>query len=248
MSELGTDDTESSVCECPECGREFKSSRGVKKHIDRVHEVEGDYPWREKETLQRLYSHENMSMKEVADELGCCPQTISEWVDKLDVGARSPRESLSLRGTREVGRKDGAHTDPDWLKEKYVNEEKSLAEIAELAGVSVSTVSRAMDRNGIDRRSPGEHHKKNQSIQTRKLTNHEQIKFTVNGNTHYYDVHRLVAIAEFGLDEVGGRIVHHKNGIPWDNRPSNLELIESQSEHARRHSRERKRDELGRYT
>ena len=47
-------------------------------------------------------------------------------------------------------------------------------------------------------------------------------------------VHRLVAIAEHGVDEVVGKVVHHRNSIPWDNRPENLEVL-SRGEHARHH-------------
>lgn len=47
-------------------------------------------------------------------------------------------------------------------------------------------------------------------------------------------VHRLVAVAEHGFDDVSNAIVHHKNGVPWDNRPENLEVM-TQSEHVRRH-------------
>lgn len=47
-------------------------------------------------------------------------------------------------------------------------------------------------------------------------------------------VHRLVAIAEYGLDEVSNKIVHHVNGCPYDNRPENLEVM-TQGEHIRLH-------------
>jgi hypothetical protein len=51
-------------------------------------------------------------------------------------------------------------------------------------------------------------------------------------------VHRLLAIAEHGTDAVAGQHVHHKNGIPFDNRPENLELL-SPSEHSKRHTEPR---------
>ncbi|RBI58323.1 hypothetical protein DMJ13_27385 [halophilic archaeon] len=47
-------------------------------------------------------------------------------------------------------------------------------------------------------------------------------------------IHRLVAVAEYGFDAVSGKHIHHKTGIPWDNRPENLSP-ETQSEHMREH-------------
>jgi hypothetical protein len=46
-------------------------------------------------------------------------------------------------------------------------------------------------------------------------------------------IHRLVAVAEYGIEAVSDRQVHHINGIPWDNRPENL-LPLTESEHQRR--------------
>lgn len=58
-------------------------------------------------------------------------------------------------------------------------------------------------------------------------------------NSKKYDgatvlVHRLVKLAEVGFDALKDRDVHHRNTIKWDNRPSNLELID-RGEHTRRH-------------
>jgi hypothetical protein len=50
-------------------------------------------------------------------------------------------------------------------------------------------------------------------------------------------VHRLVAVAEWGFDAVADRIVHHCSEIPWDNRPSQLQLFDSNREHMRWHAR-----------
>lgn len=46
--------------------------------------------------------------------------------------------------------------------------------------------------------------------------------------------HRLLSVAWFGLDELKGNIVHHKNRIPWDSRESNLELM-THLEHINEH-------------
>jgi len=48
-------------------------------------------------------------------------------------------------------------------------------------------------------------------------------------------VHRLLLVAEYGVDAVVGKHVHHKNEIPFDNRIENLELLDPE-EHSRHHS------------
>jgi|GEM_PF-3600453 len=47
-------------------------------------------------------------------------------------------------------------------------------------------------------------------------------------------VHRLLAVSEFGFDAVTDKVVHHKNDIPWDNRPENLEPM-GRAEHTAHH-------------
>jgi len=48
-------------------------------------------------------------------------------------------------------------------------------------------------------------------------------------------VHRLLAISEFGVEEVAGNHVHHKNKIPWDNRPENIE-VKNEKQHLGDHT------------
>jgi hypothetical protein len=46
------------------------------------------------------------------------------------------------------------------------------------------------------------------------------------GEEYRIPVHRLVAVAEYGIGEVRGKHVHHKNKHGTDNRPENLCLME----------------------
>jgi len=57
----------------------------------------------------------------------------------------------------------------------------------------------------------------------------------VNWEGASFPVHRLLAVAEFGTEAVKDQHVHHKNEIPWDNRPENLELL-TPAEHASHHN------------
>jgi len=50
------------------------------------------------------------------------------------------------------------------------------------------------------------------------------------GERHSFPLHKLVAVAEYGIDEVKGKHIHHKNKHSIDNRPSNLIPLEK-SEH-----------------
>lgn len=47
--------------------------------------------------------------------------------------------------------------------------------------------------------------------------------------------HRLVAAAKIGRPLKKGEIVHHKDHIKRNNNPDNLEILASQSEHAKLH-------------
>lgn len=59
-------------------------------------------------------------------------------------------------------------------------------------------------------------------------------KYSVDDNASVY-VHRLLAVAKYGFSDVADRVVHHKNTVPWDNRPDNIEVM-TQSDHASQHN------------
>ena len=69
-------------------------------------------------------------------------------------------------------------------------------------------------------------------------------------NNESVRVHRLIAVAKYGLDNVVDKEVHHKSGHGLDNRPENLELIDS-SNHRKKHRSDQtfkfSRDESGKF-
>lgn len=178
--------------------------------------------------------------------------------------------------------------DPDWLREKYLDEWLSAKEISELVDASPKTIIRRLKENDIDIRSSGGKKKPlskeklqreyiDAGMSPRDIANGEDYSRNhVQRSLEYHDmeirsqvegiwkhhgevcsyrthprghviigsgadrvyVHQLIAIAEgaapaelFG----GGSVVHHRNSIPWDNRPENLEVFDDQGEHMREH-------------
>lgn len=52
---------------------------------------DGGAPWRDRETLERLYVDEGLSNREIAAELECSPQTIRKWRHRFGLRGADPR-------------------------------------------------------------------------------------------------------------------------------------------------------------
>jgi len=161
--------------------------------------------YRDKDELRRLYVEQEMSQSEIADDYNVTQGTISKWVERHNI-------KRPLR-------------DEQYLRQKYHDEGLSLSELADEIGCWKGSVGKAMDRFGIERRST----KSNPSIHTNSY-GHEY----VSSKDDSVYIHRLLAISEYGTETVKDRDVHHINGIPWDNRPENIEVL-SREEHNREH-------------
>lgn len=208
--------------------------------------------YKDEEWLREKYYSEQMSAEEVANEAEVSRSTILKNMKRMGVKRRSPHETSALRDTatnRHSMTEDYNHK--EWLKSKYRSEKMSIGEMAEEAGVSQATILDNMDRHGLTRRTRGA---------TRALRNpgegfyhagwggYETIVAQTERGQVTFGLHRLVAIAEYGYEEVGEGVVHHKNNIPWDNRPSNLKVM-TEEEHATHHYPEREIDEAtGQFT
>lgn len=173
-------------------------------------------PWQDRETLERLYLEEGLTTREIADRLGCGKSTASKWVNKFDIETRQQGPEPEYPTLR----------DEDELKRLYHDEGLSQPEIAEKLGCYDTTVSKWFRKHGIET----DDREYTRRMEARRV-NRASFGLDTGGYEAWkagrdsYRVHRLLAVAEYGVDAVVGKDVHHKNHIPWDNRPENIELL-----------------------
>lgn len=174
-----------------------------------------DTPWRDRETFKRMYYDDSLTLDDIADLLGCSTWTVNSWVH---------RHGLKKRQANFDEWKD-----PDRLHALYWGDGLSSGEIAERAGCTQPTVIRWMQEFEIPRRYT---EKKYGDLSTT-----EDGYVYYNGKNEQVWIHQLLAIANGHdpHDVFGGETnCHHKNGVPWDNRPENIELL-SIADHTREH-------------
>ncbi len=137
--------------------------------------------------------------------------------------------------------------DESTLRHLYIDRGLSTHAIADKLGCSQDTVRTWMDRCGVDARDHADAVAR--AIRSRpahfETTNRGYERWTTetNGSSAMMSVHRLLAVSEFGIDAVKSMDVHHKNGIPWDNRPENIEPL-SRAEHRKEHREIKKPERL----
>lgn len=117
------------------------------------------------------------------------------------------------------------YKDKELMKRLYIEEENSQLEIADELDCGVATVSRWLRKHDIETR-PSTREKLHSVV-----TDNRGYEILTLNNTKV-QLHRLLAVAHHGVDSISGMEVHHKNEIPWDNRPENIELL-TPSEHSK---------------
>lgn len=209
---------------CDEIGDELGcSGRTVSTWLQK-HDVptrtKNDYiggPWRDEETLQELYIEQELTSYEVADKLGCSQNCVVRWLNHYGIEREQPWK------------------DKETLERLYVEQGLTTYEIGDKFGVSNVSIGRALKEHGIPRRK---------SLPTfyTDTYGYERVHHQHEYNVTPIAVHRLTALADgkltfeqFAKSEMN---VHHKNGVPWDNRPENLEVM-THEEHSRHHGIER---------
>ena len=132
--------------------------------------------------------------------------------------------------------------DEEWLRDQYVDKQKSMSEIAREQDCGQHAISEYLEKFGIEKREHGEEIRNYWQTQpapfyTGEQHGHEFWRFGYDNDQTSVQHHRLLAVAKCGIDAVKDKVVHHKNGIPWDNREENIEIL-TIAEHKERHSEE----------
>lgn len=127
------------------------------------------------------------------------------------------------------------------MRRLYVEEKMSQTEIADRLGCAPSTVVNWLDEHDIETRSISEgqvvrYGTENCASYLPRKNGTVEWNTTIDGTSYRVYVHRLLAVAKYGFDAVVDHEVHHKNHVPWDNRPSNIELL-TKSEHSSHHKK-----------
>lgn len=180
--------------------------------------------YKDRDWLEKKYYDEELQYTEIAEEAGCSISTISRYMNKYGIEPNlSPYDKIN---------------DKAWLTKQYVEKERHTTDIAEEIGCTHVIVCKWLRKYGVKIRSRTERQKKLHPNFDTTPKGYERVTSPkppgVDGSIDELKLHRLVAVAKYGFDEVAGDVVHHKNGIPWDNRLENLELM-SNSEHASLH-------------
>lgn len=108
-----------------------------------------NYDW-----LYDQYVTKKQSLKDVGMICGISPAGVLKWMKRLRVERRSISEGNYLRS-----KKDSNHLPyrrKNWLQEKYIKEQRSTMNIAQLCGVRHSQILYWLERHGIERRTTGE--------------------------------------------------------------------------------------------
>ena len=188
--------------------------------------MQSEHQYRDPDWLERELYEKGREAKDVAQQFGITESAIHYWVDKHDLARRSSSVPEDAEET---------YRNPEWHREMHWDRSLTRKEMAERAGVKESTIINWASRLGVPTRYGSTGPAK---FRTRESTGHETWRSMRHVSDARVAVHQLLAISE-GADprkifSNGQYHVHHRNGIPWDNRPANIEVL-SREEHARRH-------------
>lgn len=190
----------------------------------RPHYGVGEKPYHDEDTLRELYWGENMTTVEIGHKFGCSGQTIHKWMGKCNIPTRKGGEPTEKKPWH----------DEERLRRMYCDGRMSQHDIAVELGCCQSTVGDWLKKFGIESRGRGETNIKPYAGYRMESDGHMEWYSYSQGEQFFAKVHRVLAVSEYGFDALDGKVVHHKNEIPWDNRPGNIEIM-TQSEHASFH-------------
>lgn len=208
------------------------------------------------EILQDLYVEKQMTGTAMAATLGVPPTVLYRWLARAGIAKR--------RAGMAKGYKVRAYPGADEIRRLYLDERKSIRQMARSLGATPTTVRSWLKEVGIQPRTVSDAKKGQKpsraaiekSVATRRkavLPDRGHIGYALRSDGYVYIYrpdhpnatrsgyvleHRLVMSESIGRPLRRDEDVHHKNGDRRDNRIENLELI-AHSEHLRVHYNER---------
>ncbi|WP_241989511.1 HNH endonuclease, partial [Halorubrum sp. SP9] len=185
-------------------------------------EMTSEKPYKDQQKLESLLEKHEYHVPSVADECGVSRGTIHRWCEKHGINPKP-------------------YSDKEKLKELYVDKGLSAEEVGNRLCGSEHSVLDWLRRHDLPVRTASA----DRPPHFRTQHGYEKWSVTHQGSSFDVMVHRLLAVAEHGLDELREKDVHHKNRIPWDNRTQNIELLTTE-EHMRDHLSTWDRDDDGR--
>lgn len=146
----------------------------------------GPNPWTDKAWLYQEYVVHNKTSRQIAEEWGCAPTTITTMVSRFGLKKLPPK-----------------YTDKEWLTEQYCNQQRSTEDIGNELGCSNDTISRWLSRFGLARRGKSHPLKLNiskEQLEEEYVLNRKSIsQIAKEYNTPRHRISRL--IEEMGIDK-----------------------------------------------
>lgn len=98
---------------------------------------------RNKDWVREQYVEKRRSLSEIGDQLNVTPSTVSPWLQRHNIPRRS--NSASQHDAYVIEKLN----DAQWLREEYINKNRSTVEIADDLDVSSSTISQRLGTHDI---------------------------------------------------------------------------------------------------
>lgn len=141
--------------------------------------------------------------------------------------------------------------DEETLVELYHIKGLSQRQVAEKLGTTKWEIRKSMNHHNLNSRSKSEARRQwflKQPIPLYIDDEGHEYWYDQTGQhdwdeTSYTFIHRVLALIDNEIEDLDGMVVHHKNFIPWGNRPENLEVM-TPGEHTKLHEAHRNGEQM----
>lgn len=211
-----------------------EDSSQLESEVDRLID-ELEKPWHDERVMRELYENRGLTYQEIADAVGCSQSGVYGWL--LRHGLHEKVKDVDIPDIPD----EEPYKDATLMEELYIEKNLGTNVMSALLECANATVLKYLREHDIRVRTQSEGVRNGYGstdpvvFYTHPDKGTECWAHSYESNPSFVYVHRLVAIAEYGVERVVENNVHHINEIRWDNRPENLTLM-SRGEHTSHHS------------